>query len=64
MNHIGLALDWDNSKIIIAMVISYKPMAITEIIEKDDQIEVKGKILDITTGLYSVVVKSEEPDKN
>ena len=45
MNHIGLGVDWDSEKIIIIMVISTKPLAITKIVEKDDIIEVKGKMV-------------------
>jgi hypothetical protein len=46
MNHVGMGVDWDSEKIIIVLVVSYKSLAITRIIDKDDQIEVRGKMLD------------------
>lgn len=62
MNHIGIGVDWDSEKIIIVMAISYKSLAITRISEKEDLIEVRGKMLDSNSGLFAVVVKSEDPN--
>ncbi len=65
MNHIGIGVSCNESKISIVLAITKKAMAITRIAESEDgSIEIRGKMLEEKVGIYAVRLATDANNKD